>query len=1111
MIHFRRLALGATASVLALAAASAVYAQETTATVRGRIVDSAGAPVAGATVTVTHQPTGSAVTSVTTADGYYSMRGLRVGGPYEIKARAQNMEPGSVTVDAVGVGDPANVDVTLTAVGTPVSEVVVSGRRTNRSPGPSTNLSGADIEHMPSISRDLKDFARLDPFATVDPTNQDALSFGGVNTRFNQLTVDGVRQNDDFGLNNNGYPTQRSPISIDTVAAVNVSSAPYSVINNGFTGGQINAVTKSGGNKFFGTAFYEETGDNMQGNKAGALRVRTPFSEKSYGATLGGPILKDRVFFFVSYDKFEGLLGLDTGPTGAGLPISIPRITVDAVNTFIADTKRIYTYDPGSFLTSDFPVSDEKWLAKIDVNLTDKHRATFTYQKTLGNSLNGSVSSVFASGNSTTQPAVGLDSRDYNKIESLEAYTAQLNSQWTESFSTELRYSHKETDTQQNPLKGLSVGQTRVVVTDLPGVTTGSGTPRIEFGADVSRHDNYLNVKLGTYEAIGHYRWRNHDILFGARTETDEILDVFVANSLGSYTFSSYADYLARKAATFTLTGGVNPTAGTAPATLGTARTGQAVFDYRLSSAYAEDHVQLPHGLDFSYGLRYDWYNMSDAPPLNANFVSRNGFSNQANLEGKHAILPRISATWRTPVDGLRVSGGVGRFSSLGVNVWVTNPFSNTGVTQTNAVCPAGPYLNVDLTKAPAGCTFTPGNGDVNAIDPSFKIPTVWKENVSLSYRFNLGKLGSNWLAQFDYITQQNEDSLFWYDLRLTPIGTAPDGRPVFAQSTKGNVTGNTADYLLTNDQVGGSQSMAFTVGKTWVEGIWAGLDVKAIYTNTHAKDGGPMNSSTTTSSYTKFGTSNPNGPVSARSDYEIRSRYSLNVNYARKFWGDNETSVAVFAQRRTGLPFSYTFANSSTSFSGVFLDNDFGYPISTFSGRQATSNALLYVPKADSSGNVTGTSDPIVQYATGTSATAFNDYLHRSGLIKYAGHIAPRNFGNNPDVNTVDLHLSQEVSVPGYSRLGKVQIYMDMENVGNLLNKNWGQLQQYDFSHLVPVINASCNGTAVGTPASCAAAGATYTYTGTGAGNAFVDPVKPFKLTAQSLWQIKLGARYKF
>lgn len=247
MNRISRLALGAGVSLCALAAGSAAYAQETTAAIRGQILDEAGAPVAGATVTATHLPTSSSASAVTGPDGFYSLRGLRVGGPYEVKASASKFEGSSVGISAVGVGDPANVDVVLVSTGSAVDELTVVGHRAERSAGPTTNYSSSDIDKLPSISRDLKDFARLDPFATIDPTNQDALSFAGTNTRFNQLTVDGVRQNDDFGLNNNGYPTQRSPISIDAVQAVNVSSAPYSVINNGFTGGQINAVTKSGG------------------------------------------------------------------------------------------------------------------------------------------------------------------------------------------------------------------------------------------------------------------------------------------------------------------------------------------------------------------------------------------------------------------------------------------------------------------------------------------------------------------------------------------------------------------------------------------------------------------------------------------------------------------------------------------------------------------------------------------------------------------------------------------------------------------------------------------------------------------------------------------------
>lgn len=1103
MMLMKRLAGGVALTALACAMSTAVYAQETTGAIRGQVTDEAGAPIANATVTVTHVPTGSTATSITGSDGNFSTRGLRVGGPYRVSATAADRERGQVTIQAIGVGDPANVAVVLASAGGAVSELVVTAAKAAPSQGgPSSNFSEAQIQALPSISRDLKDVARIDPFASIDPTNQDALSFAGVNNRFNQLTVDGVRQNDDFGLNNNGYPTQRSPISIDAVEAVNVSSAPYSVINNGFTGGQINAVTKSGTNEFHGSVFYEKTGDDLKGRTADGVKYPSPFSEKVWGATLGGPIIPDRLFFFASYEKYDGKLGFDTGPVGSGAGIVIPRITTQAIDTFQAAVNSIYGYEPGSYLTGSFPVEDEKWLGKVDWNITDDHRLTLTYQNTLGNSLNGSTSSTFANGNSTTQPRVGLESAQYNKIEELTAYSVQLNSNWTDSFSTELRYSSKETDTQQNPLSGLSVGQITVNVADLAGVQAGSGTPQIQFGAETFRHDNYLNVKIETWEAIGRYSAGPHDVQFGFRTEKDDIFNVFVANSLGTYTFASYADFLARRAATFSLTGGVDPAAGTVAATLGTARNGAAAFSYRLNSVYAEDRLQVMPNLDVSVGARFDWYAMDDVPVLNTSFVARNGFSNQQSLDGKHVLLPRVAFNWE-PMDRLRVSGGLGKFSSTGLNVWMSNPFANTGVSQTNAVCPAGPYTNVDLTKAPAGCTFTPGNGDTNVLDPALKIPTVWKGNISVGYTLDLGRFGDDWLVQVDYLKQTNQNALYWYNLRSVQTGVAPDGRPVYGQSTVAS-TGNNFDFMLTNIDEGESRSHSITVAKSWHEGLWDGLGMQLVYTNTHATDANPMTSSIAQSSYTRFGTSDPQHPGAATSDYEIRNKFSADISYARKFFGDNETLVRMYLQNRSGLPFSYTFANSRT---GSF-DNDFGYNVSSYSGRQASSNALLYVPTM-SNGAITATSDPNVRYVGGAAfVSQFNEFVQTSGLGKFSGSIAPRNAFRTPDVFTVDLHLSQEL--PAFFPNGaKLIAYMDVENLGNLLNDEWGVLEQYDFSRMVPVVNMRCV-TAAGAAAGCGTPGAIYEYSGTGT-NGSLNVQKAYVRTESSFWQVKFGVKYKF
>ena len=1097
MMSMKRLAGGAALTTLLCAMSGAVYAQETTGAIRGVVTDETGAAVPNATVTVTHVPTGASSTTMAGAEGGFSARGLRVGGPYRVRASASGYDAGGVTLQAIGVGDAAQVEVVLSRAGgeTEVSELVVTAAAAAPAQGgPSTNFTTADIEGLPSISRDIKDVARLDPFAAIDPTNQDALSFAGVNNRFNQLTVDGVRQNDDFGLNNNGYPTQRSPISLDAVEAVNVSVAPYSVINNGFIGGQINAVTKSGGNRFFATAYYERTGRDWQGDTVEGQPFGAEFEEKIWGATLGGPILRDRLFFFLGYEKFEGELGFDEGPFDLGRTVAIPRISSQAVETLRQATEQLYGYDPGSFVTGPFFVEDEKWLAKLDWNITDNHRLALTYQNTLGNSLNGSTSDVFSIGSSVSQPRLGLESQQYNKIEELTTYTAQLNSDWTENFSTELRYNFKETDTQQNPLLGLDIGEVTVGVHDLPGVSGSGAGPQIRFGAETNRHDNYLHVEVETWEAIGRFNWGPHDLLFGARTEKNDIFNVFVSNSMGSWTFDSYADFLARRASRFTLQGAVDPNGGTVPASLGTARRGAADFAFRLNSVYAEDRLQVLDNLDVTAGVRFDWYAMDDAPELNTAFVSRNNFTNQQNLDGKHVVLPRVAVNWK-PTERLNLRAGFGRFSSTGLNVWLSNPFANTGVVQTNAACPAGPYTNVDLARPPAGCTFTPRGGNTNVLAPTFQIPTVWKGSLGAAYEFDFGRWGDQWLVQLDYLKSVNENALYWVDLRAVQTGVAPDGRPVYGRSTIGQTANVDYDMMLTGADKGGSDSVAVTVAKSWDEGIWDGLGARFVYTYTEAEDANPMTSSIAQSSYTRFASSDHQNPPAATSDYEIRHRYALNLNYAREFFGDYKTSVNLFAQHRSGLPFSYTFAGSRT---GGF-DNDFGNNVSSYSGRQATSNQLLYVP---------ATNDPIVLYAPGFDVAGFNQFLDNSGLSKFRGRIAPRNAFRHADVTTIDVRISQEL--PAFFPNGaKLEVFADIENLGNLLNDDWGVLEQYDFYRGVPVVDVRCATSATGADVGCGTPGAKYVYSAPGGGG-FQQPVQAFRRNS-SVWQIKLGAKYKF
>lgn len=1114
MTNRKRAFWATTALATTLLTASAVYAQETTGAIRGQVMSADGAAAAGATVTITHEPTGTTVTTVADSNGFYSARGLRVGGPYSITAAGASGQ-GVSQLAGIGVGDPANGDVVIyDASATTVEDVIVSGRRFSNDfgAGSASNYGANTIQSLPSISRDLKDVARLDPFATIDPSNDDALSFAGTNTRLNQLTVDGIRQNDEFGLNGNGYPTQRSPISLDAVEAVNVSAAPFSVINNGFIGGSINAVTKSGGNDFFGSAFYEKSDDSLLGDRywgygPGGFQQRRDynrvFDEKTWGATLGGPIIQDTLFFFLSYEKYESQFSLNEGPVDAGFANPIPRITTAAVDTFRAAAEARYGYDTGSYVNVAPPVQDEKYLAKIDWNITDDHRLAITFQETIGDSFNGSTSSAFINGGSTSQPRLALESSQYLKDERLTTWNAQLNSQWTDSFSTELRVGYKETETTQIPVGGLSVGQVTVGVADLPGVLAGSGNPQIQFGADSFRHDNYLYSENTNAELIGRYNWGAHDILVGLRTERRDFLNVFAANSLGRWTFASFADFQAGNASGLFLRGAVDPNGGEVPAEFGTARDGAVEFGYDLNSLYAEDTWQVTDDLRVSYGLRYDWFGMDDRPTENTGFETRNGFANTANLDGRDLFMPRVGFNW-TPGEWT-VSGGIGRFSAIGTNVQIGNPFGNDGARFTNAEC-TGPLTGLtDLSVVPAGanCTFTPGNGSVVALDPNFEIPSAWKYNLTVARDFHL-PLVEDFRLQADILYNDFENALYYTDLLATQIGTAPDGRPVYSHPA-GPVG---FDLLLTNLEEGGSSlSTAFTAQKEWDEGVFRGLDVRATYTYTEAEDGNPMTSSQPDSSYVRFASTDHNNPVLATSDYEIRHRFSVNAHWARELFGDNETSVNLFVQRRSGLPFSYVFHGSR---SGNF-DNDFGNAVpQSYSGALGTGNHLFYVPQVDSSGLVTATSDPRVTY-TGINLADFNAFLQNTGLIKYAGSAAPRNAFRSAAVTTADVRLSQEVPVP-FVPTGKVKLYLDIENLGNLINEHWGVTEQYPFYRGVGTVVLNCQ--AGGVAASCAAPNAVFNYSSlqnAGTGDLAGEARRPSAQLPASTWQVKFGARFEF
>ena len=356
-----------------------VSAQETTSNIFGSVKTSEGRPVSGAKVEVNDTRTGASSSSSSGASGSFSITNLRVGGPYEVTVTSPS---GNRKVSDVylSLGQTFNLPVTL-QVGS-VDEVVVTASQAlaaDVATGPSQVYSLTDLQNLPAINRDIKDVLRTDPRIHLDISNADDVQCAGSSPRFNSLTVDGVRLNDGFGLNSNGYPTERMPFSYDAIEQVAVELAPFDVQYGGFSACNINAVTKGGTNEFHGGFFYDYTDDNFRGDSLDGDSVAVPaFERKRYGFNVGGPIVEDKLFFFVAYEKLEDINTFERGPEGSGAINEVAGFTQDEYDRIVNIARNQYQYEPGG-TPLGLDVEDEKILLKLDANINDQHRASFTY------------------------------------------------------------------------------------------------------------------------------------------------------------------------------------------------------------------------------------------------------------------------------------------------------------------------------------------------------------------------------------------------------------------------------------------------------------------------------------------------------------------------------------------------------------------------------------------------------------------------------------------------------------------------------------------------------------------------------------------------------------
>jgi hypothetical protein len=1005
---------------------------------------------------VTHVPTGRVISVTANDSGIATLRGLAVGGPYEVSIPPGANYAADRVTDIILKLDETEV-VPLAARAATLEEIVVTAEMVAEDlrVGVGRDFDRAKIDGTPSLARDFVSTLATEPKILVDNSvaRGPAVSMAGANFRFNSVTIDGVAQNDNFGLSKNASATQRTPISIDAIEAINVNIAPFDVTYGNFIGGNINIVTKSGTNDFEGSAYYFTTDDSMTGDKSDGVDLAIgDFSEDYYGFTFGGPIVRDKLFFFANYEKFE-----TTRPSNTQSIENIAGVTQADVDRARSILQTEYGFDPGPFATSDTD-EDEKILLKLDWNINEDHRAAFTYQVADGDVLFDDFPEVAV-----------LQSNRYNINEKLTAYSARLFSQWTDQFSTEFKFGVKDVENRQ-----ISVDTT---TPDFAISTAAGGL--IAAGGDRFRHTNELDNESQLIKIRADYLLGNHLLTAGFEQEEYTVRNLFLPFSKGQYVFGSL-DNLENRTVDFVLYGNSNT---------GIAGDAEANFSLAVNSFYLQDEWTPTGDLTLKFGLRFDGYDNSDPIPQNPAFTTRNGFDNTNNLDGKDLVLPRLGFNW-TPTDRLTIRGGAGLFGGGAPLIILSNSYSGNGVTRTFASflapffdpasgIPAAIDRAVQRLPDPTAAfdEFQPFIGfnpdvDVDAMAPDFEILSTWKYSLGAEYVF-----GDDWVVAADIVLSEVNDGYNVYEGRRTQVGTAPDGRPIYDFPAGG-------DYIVTNTSEGSGTVITASLSKAW-DTDFGYFDFDIGYTNQNVDELRSYNRFVGFETYAFDAQTDLNNGQVDPSKYEVEHRITANLIWAKELFGDNMTTVGLAYAGRSGRHYTYVFGSGNAAFGGTFLA-DFG------SEGDNPGPMLFYVP--------TGTNDPLISPLTDAGFLSDLDaFISSEGCLGGArGGIVGRNSCETDWVNILSVRLQQEIKIGETA----VDLFLDIENFGNLINSDWGRVDSYTApSNVSPATVAIDNNQYVLTP------------------NASYDPAvgassivpQPAIARIASAYRLQFGLRFRF
>ncbi|PUZ24776.1 TonB-dependent receptor [Chitinophaga parva] len=1029
-----------------LAAVPAAFAQGvTTASFSGVIRDTKGGAIPGATVVVTHEPTGTKYNTISRADGRFNIPDVRVGGPYSIKITYIGYQDFSQQNITTSIGEDYKVNTKLEEASTALKELVVTGKQdkvmnTSRT-GARETVTRAQIDQLPTLNRSLQDFTKLTPSAN-------GLNFGGRSNLYNNITVDGALFNNSFGLSGTlGGQTSSQPISLDAIDQIQVDLAPFDVRQGFFTGAGVNSVVKSGTNDFKGSVYTYIRSTGLTGYNAGGTKVnKVPFDYNTRGASIGGPIIKNKLFFFVSGEQ-ERISNVPTtyvaGRSGASGNVSqVQATTLDSLSQFL---QKNYGYNPGAYENYNYKTQSDKLTVKLDWNLNQKNTFSLKYFyfksfKDQPASNSGITNSKVGYGTSrapglSTLPFFGSGYRINNNF---NIVIGELNTRFSNSVHNKLTVGYSALRDFRSSLGNKEVPMVDIgngTYDPVSGKKTNATATLTSFGYELYTAGNKLNTNTFQFsDDVTWYAGKN-EFVVGTSNQVNSYLNGFAPDYNGLYTFNSPQEFmLGMPAMAYTYRNSVK---GAFP---------YAKISSTNLSVYIQDKYSVTDNFKLTAGIRADYAifpTTLDENPAVAALKFDQGLTgiDVSKLPKSNVLIsPRVGFNW--DVDGkhnTQVRGGAGLFSGVVPYVWISNQASNTGTlfssgTVTYAATPADNRLifNADVNhNRPTGPIAANTSYEVDVASRDFKYPQVARFNAAVDQKLPWGIIGT-----IEAVYTKDLQAVYHQNIALPDTYTTlsgPEGQIRYTSNTLFPSVNGGLGNTITNPNINNAIYMRNTkkgyayfgtiqLQKNFQGGFYANV----AYTYSQAKDVNDGGSTASTIWSTRPIVGNPNANVLGNASYIQPHRVIASFSYRKEYAKNFATSAGLVWEMANNGAVSYITSGDPNGDGGT--------------------NDLMYIPKAK--GDIT-----LVPDANANPASADEQWNQLDNFIKqdkylskHRGQFAQRNAVILPYFKRADLNITQDFYLKqANGRRHTLRVTLDIINVGNLLNHNWGL---YDYTY---------------------------------------------------------------